>query len=325
MMVSDSLLRQVAEVICSATRPLLVSHVRPDGDAVGSLLGFGLALQSAGKRVQMVLADGVPTAFRHLSGSDQIMKYPEGPYDLVCVLDCGDVTRMGDILPPDYVPEVNIDHHATNLRFARLNLVDTHAVATVEIICLLLPLMDLELTPTIASALLTGFITDTLGFRTNNMKPEVLRLAANLMEAGADLPVIYREALASHSFEAIRFWGAGLSNLQRDGSLIWTSITQEDRKSVNYPGRDDADLINILTTIDPSDIVMIFVEQPDGRIKVSWRASPGFDVSEIAKSFGGGGHPSASGALIQGSLDKVQELVLSATQALLDGKNMTVN
>jgi bifunctional oligoribonuclease and PAP phosphatase NrnA len=169
----------------------------------------------------------------------------------------------------------------------------------------------------VSSALLTGLITDTIGFRTSNVTPQTLRMAANLMESGADLPSLHRMALVNRSFEAARFWGAGLAKLEREGRMLWTTLSLADREAAGYSGRDDADLVNILSAINGSDIAMIFVEQADGRVKVSWRSQPGFDISQIALRFGGGGHPNASGAEVRGSMQEVQEAVLDATRPLL--------
>jgi phosphoesterase RecJ-like protein len=168
-------------------------------------------------------------------------------------------------------------------------LVDEQAAATSEILVRIFPQFGLQLSIPIAAALLTGLITDTLGFRTSNISPSTFLVAARLIETGVDLPDLYRRALIDRSFEAVRFWGAGLEKLERDGRLIWTSLTIADREKANYPGRDDADLINVLSSIEDTDISLIFVEQPNGNIKVSWRAQPGYDVSIVAVEFGGGG------------------------------------
>jgi phosphoesterase RecJ-like protein len=309
-------LDQARQALHAAQRILVTSHIRPDGDAVGSLLGLGLSLQEAGKHVQMVLSDGVPAAFHFLEGSQQIRKKPEGDFELSVVLDCSDFQRAGSSLNNHPTPDLNIDHHPTNLKFARINLIEVEAVATAEILARYLPLFGLPLGKPSADALLFGLITDTLGFRTYNMNPRALRVAADLMEAGGDLPNLYFAGLLRRSFEAARFWGAGLSALQRDGSLAWTSLSLVDRRSVGYPGRDDADLINVLTTVEGIDIIVIFVEQPKGSVKVSWRSKPGLDVSRLAVQFGGGGHVAAAGAEIQGGLEDVQEQVLSATRNL---------
>lgn len=313
---NEAILNQVRERLNEAQRIVIFSHVRPDGDAVGSLLGLGLALQELGKDVQMVLEDGVPSPFRHLHGIQQIRKKPEGSFDMVILVDCADLNRVGESANGYLSPDLNIDHHITNMRFGKINLVDVNAAATSQILAENMESLGLPLTKSIADALLTGIITDTLGFRTINMTPGVLRVAADLMEVGGDLPHLYTTALIRRSYEAARYWGAGLIKLQREGPILWTSLSLRDRQEANYPGRDDADLINILASIDGVEVAMIFVEQANRRVKISWRAQPGLDVSVIAAQFGGGGHMAAAGAEVEGSLQQVQEKVLEATRAL---------
>lgn len=319
MPVEATVVAQLAARLKSAQRVLVVSHIRPDGDAIGSLLAWGLALQASGKQVLMVSEDGVPSSLYHLDGSRQVKRKSEGDFDFVCVVDCSDLERTGSVLEGRAQPHLNIDHHRTNLNFAEINIVQVEAVATVEIIAGLLPLLDLPLTKPVAEALLTGLITDTIGFRTSNMTPRAMRLAADLMEQGIDLPDLYQRALVNRSYEAVRLWACGLMRAERDGRLLHTSLTLADRQEVGYPGRDDADLINILSAVDDTDIAVIFVEQGNGHIKVSWRATPGVDVSGIALQYGGGGHAAASGADVPGSMHEVKESVLQATRALLGG------
>jgi bifunctional oligoribonuclease and PAP phosphatase NrnA len=322
---ATTLHEQIRAKFQAAQRVVIVSHVRPDGDAVGSVLGLGLALENAGKRVHMALADGTPRSFTFLKGSERIQRgVPEAELtaaDLVVTVDCSDLQRTGGLLAWR-APDINIDHHVTNLGFAALNLVVPEQVATAAIIAEALPAWGLALDLPIAEALLTGLVTDTLGFRTSNMNPEALRLSADLMEYGADLPNLYMRSLVSKSYEAARYWGAGLNSLQREtlkgknGVLIWTTLSLEDREEARYPGNDDADLVNVLSSIE-SDVAVIFVEQKNGHVKVSWRARSGYDVSKIALKFNGGGHPAASGADIRGSLAAVRALVLEATREMI--------
>lgn len=314
--VSNAIQRQFV----SSQRIALVSHVRPDQDAIGSMLGLGLALQRHQKQVDLILADGVPYNLHFLPGWESIVRQPTFQPDLTVVLDCSDLQRVGGVLG-DCIPDINIDHHITNLNFAKTNLVLPEAVATAAILAEYLPEWGFEIDLQAASALLTGIIGDTLGFKTSNMNPKALRLAATLMEKGANLPDLYNQSLNRRSFEAARYWGCGLGKLKKQGKLIWTELTLEDRKAVAYPGNDDADLVNVLTSINSGTIAVIFIEQKDGKVKVSWRSQPGYDVSGIAVQFGGGGHPAASGAEISGDLITVREKVLEATQVLIqDGK-----
>ncbi|MCJ7657778.1 MAG: bifunctional oligoribonuclease/PAP phosphatase NrnA [Anaerolineales bacterium] len=313
----NALIQSVHRQIQAARRILVVSHIRPDGDAVGSLLAMGLALQAIGKDMQMVLADGVPKNFRRLKGSDKVLNQPQGDFDFISVVDCSDLERAGSALNGYSAPDLNIDHHPTNLNFARINLVESNAVATAEMLFDYLPQFGLPITIPVAEALLTGLITDTIGFRTVNMTPKALRVAADLMETGVDLPTLYQKALLSRSLNAVRYWGTGLSKINADRRMVWTTLSIADRQKIGYPGRDDADLINVLSTIEDTDIVLIFIEQANERVKVSWRSKPGLDVSQIAVNFGGGGHKTAAGAEIEGSLEDVESKVIQATKSLI--------
>jgi len=305
----------------SAQSILVASHVRPDGDAVGSLLAFGLALQNAGKRVQMILQDGVPTSFRYLPGSDLIQNEPKGEWDTFISVDCADFKRLGKIFEGGPKPDINIDHHITNEKFGKINLIEGEEVATCAILANYLSPWGLEITQPVATALLTGIVTDTLGFRTANTSPACLRQSAMLMERGANLPELYTRALISRSFPAARYWGAGLTSLERKDGLVWGTLTVTDRKTAGYGGNDDADLINIISAIDGSKVGMIFVEQTDQHVKISWRAlEDGIDVSKVAKHFGGGGHAAAAGADIPGSLEEIQPQVLAKTWDMLSLK-----
>ena len=297
---------------------IIASHVRPDGDAIGSLLGLGLALQNASKTVQMVLVDGVPASFKHLQGSDLIVSAPSGEHDTFITVDSADFKRTGKVFENFGQPDINIDHHKTNEKFGKLNLIEAEEVATAAILTNHLKEWGYEITKQIADALLTGIITDTLGFRTSNTNPSALRLCATLMETGADMPDLYMRSLVKKSFPAARYWGAGLSSMEEKNGIVWGTLTVEDREKAGYSGNDDADLINMISAIDGNKVGMIFVEQTDQHVKISWRSlEPGVDVSPIAKHFKGGGHAAAAGADIPGSLQDIQPLVLKTTREML--------
>lgn len=308
----------IKERLAKAKNVLIASHVRPDGDAVGSLLGLGLALPQAGKHVQMVLADGVPSSFRHLEGADQVKSKIEGTFDTFITVDCADFKRTGRPFESIRKPDVNIDHHITNEKFGKLNLIEGEEVATAAILTNHLPAWGFEITKSVADALLTGIITDTLGFRTSNVTPETMRQAAALMDGGADLPELYMRGLVRRSFEAARYWGAGLANLERKDGMVWARLTLADRKAAGYSGNDDADIINVISAVDGYKVGMVFVEQSDNHVKISWRAlESGIDVSPIAQKFGGGGHAAAAGADAAGTLDEVIKNALQSTKEML--------
>ncbi len=313
---NDTCSQEIRSLLHSSSQPLILAHIRPDGDAIASVLGMGLALQAAGKKVQMVLVDGIPAKFKFLKGSDLIRKQIEPGYDLVVALDCSDQKRLGDDFK-EFEVDINIDHHITNDHFARQNLVLPEQPATAAVLTRYLPEWGFPITPEMAEVLLTGILTDTIGFRTSNVSADTLRLVANLMENGANLTDLSEKALVSQSYSASQLWGFALSRLEKKGRLAWTSITVEDRQKAGYTGRDDADLTNILSSIENIDVNILFNEQINCKIKVSWRSSAGFDVSKIAQCFGGGGHPPASGAEISGNLIEVEEMILKVTNKYL--------
>jgi len=133
-----------------------------------------------------------------------------------------------------------------------------------------------------------------------------------------DMPDLYMKSLVKKSFPAARYWGAGLSSLEQKNGIVWATLTLEDRKRSGYGANDDADLINLISAIDGNKVGMIFVEQDDRHVKISWRAlKPGVDVSPVAKHFKGGGHAAAAGADIPGALTDIQPVVLKTTRDLL--------
>ena len=318
---NSQIIGEIKERLDKAKKIVIASHVRPDGDAIGALLGLGLALRDAGKSVQMILADGVPSSFKYLEGSELIKKETVGEHDTFITVDCADFKRTGKIFENFGQPDINIDHHKTNEKFGKLNLIEAEEVATSAILTTHLSAWGLMITKPIAAALLAGIITDTLGFRTSNTTPNALRQAATLMETGVDMPEIYMRSLVRKTYPAARYWGAGLSSMQSKNGIVWGTLTLADRKAAGYGGNDDADLINMISAIDGNKVGMIFVEQSNNHVKISWRAlEPGVDVSQVAKHFQGGGHAAAAGADIEGGLSEVQKEVLNKTREMLNLK-----
>jgi len=310
--------KKIKARIQAAQRVLVTSHVRPDGDAIGSSLALGLALLDTGEQVQVVLADGLPAGFEHLPGAVMVLTKADGGFDLIVSVDWFDLKRIGAALDGYRAPDIIIDHHVTNEAFGTLNLVEPEAVATASVLMRHMHTWGLEITAPIAANLITGLVTDTLGFRTSNTTPESLRQVADLMEIGADLSTLYYRSLVRRTFVEAKYWGAGLSSLERADGIVWATLTVADRKAAGYTGNDDGDLINIVSSIDDAEVAIMFVEQDAITIKVSWRGlRPHVDVSQIARQFEGGGHLAASGAELSGSLAEVRERVIAATRKVL--------
>ncbi len=318
----DELITTIHDQLKNASKVLVVSHIRPDGDAIGSLLGIGLSLQEAGKDVQMVIGDGVPDNFRFLNGSEFITGKPAGNVDYIIVVDSSELDRTDDVLNGYGIPDLNIDHHKTNTYFAKTNLIEHDAVATAEILAKYLPDFGMKITESVANALITGIVTDTIGLRTTNVDPEALKITAELMELGGDLAGIYQRTIVEQSYEAARYWGAGLSKLDMENGIVWTTLSLKERYAAGYKYRDDADLIKVLSAIKGTKIAIILTEQTGGYVKISWRLCGSLptdlDVSEIAQKFMGGGHKAAAGADVKGKLDEVLKEVLAITRMSMD-------
>jgi phosphoesterase RecJ-like protein len=299
---------------------VIVGHIRPDGDAVGSLLALSHSLRKLGKRVTPILVDGVPQTLHFIADTDEIRTEFPANYGALIAVDVSDLGRLGvDAAALKGQPDLNIDHHPTNTNFAAINIVQPTAAATTQVLYDLLLELDLPLDRQIATHLMLGLVTDTIGFRTSNVSAKTLRVAAALIEHGAELAEVYQNSLNRRSFAAARYWGQGLTRLERRDGVVITSLSLEDRHIAGYPGIDDADLINVLSTIEGAKITILLVEQEGGSVKISWRSKDDVNVAELATSFGGGGHNQAAGAIISGELETVKRNVLSASLAALNG------
>jgi phosphoesterase RecJ-like protein len=275
----------------------------------------------------MVLKDGIPENFRFMTGSERVITKPTGKFDYVIVVDSAEIERTQTELEYSKA-DLNIDHHKTNTYFAKINLVEDQAVATTAILAKYLPDLGYPIDKPIANALLAGIITDTIGFRTTNVNPQVFRIVAELMEHGGEMVDIYYKTLIEQSISAARYWGAGLSKIKMEDGLVWTTLSLKERHAAGYPARDDADLVKILSAIEGAKVAIILTEQTEGYVKISWRLcgseDSNIDVSTIAQKFGGGGHKAASGADVKGNLDDVLVKVLADTRLSMDHVRETV-
>ncbi|MFQ5812701.1 MAG: bifunctional oligoribonuclease/PAP phosphatase NrnA [Anaerolineae bacterium] len=309
----------IVRFIRDARRVMVITHVAPDGDAIGSLLGLGWALRWLGKEYTLACADPVPRRFTYLPGSEAIVTGPESEYDLVVSLDCADLDRLGAAYDESLVglPIINVDHHVTNTHFGTINWADTGVASVAEMVLDLMESLGVPLDSDIALCLLNGIVTDTRGFRTPHTTPRTMRAVLKLMEAGAQLPEITDHAFNRRPFSAICLWAKALNGLQLDGRIIWSRITRAMRQECAFSENGGAGLVNFLGTADEADVAIVFVEKDDGRIKVDMRARPGVDVSAVALDLGGGGHPQAAGCTLDGDLNEARERVLMAVKETL--------
>lgn len=300
-----------------ADKVLVTTHVDPDGDAIGSLTAMGQALKQMGKRVTVACDDAAPQRFRYLTMADEVVAEPYGRdrYNLLVVLDCGDESRAGHVyanLPEPRPTIINIDHHITNTYFGDLNLVDGEATSTTEILYGLFLKMGVEITAEIAESLLTGLVTDTLGFGTVGVTARTLRTAADLVDAGASLSDITMRALNMRNMETIQLWRSGLNSMNYEDGLAWSAIADRERQAIGYRGTSSVGLVNLLADVDIVNMSAVLMEMSDGSVKVGFRCRPPYNVAEVAVSLGGGGHALAAGCTLPGPLDQAEATVVAA-------------
>jgi phosphoesterase RecJ-like protein len=282
-------------------RFLVISHVRPDGDAYGSTLGLALCLQAMGRDVQTVNADGLSPLFEFLPGGKSLtatLPDAPGPDRLIIAVDCADARRLGAVFdqwrrPPD----VNIDHHLSNPGYAKLNLVDPHSPATAQVLHEIITALKWPLTPGVAANLYVGLMTDTGNFRYRQTTAHTFEVAARLVSAGAD-PTDLAEAcyqsfrperllLQREMFNAIHF-----ANRQR---IAWFVLTPEAyARSGAHPDETEG-LIEFLQAVKAVEVAFMLEALPGGLTRASMRSRGTVDVQQICREFGGGGHRLAAG------------------------------
>jgi len=299
-------LERIAGALRDGDRFLLTTHEGPDGDALGSLLGLHQLLGQMGKDSVMFLAAKefpLPIEYRFLPLADVFHEPPADVKDRTLVfLDCGNIDRMPvDFLQRDGARILNIDHHHDNTRFGTLDLVDTEASCTAEIIWRLAKLLDLRITREIAMALYVGLVTDTGKFMYENTDPDSHRMAAELIEAGVNVDEIYRRLYERVPIEKAKLVARAISKIERfdGGRLALTYISREDYAATGASDLMTEGIIDHVRALDGTVVAGVVRDKTEGgrtARKVSLRSSDGaVDVSAIARDQGGGGHMRAAG------------------------------
>ncbi len=304
---------ELLDALSSARRPLLIAHISPDGDAIGSLTALGYLLYRMGKDPILACQDKAPATFNFLPFYDRIVQNVDSERpDLVISLDSSDPTRMGGIYEEERfgdLPLIVIDHHVTNVYFGDINWVDPQCVATDQMIYYLTKALNEPLDETLATALLTGIVTDTRGFRTYNVTPAVMHVTGELIDAGAPLAMITERTLDTRSMALITLWGRALDTVELADGVISAMNTLAMRKDLGGIIRAEG-LVSFILSAQEAKIAAVFTEMPDGKVECSFRARRGYDVSQIALNLGGGGHPPAAGCTVEGEIHAVRRMVV---------------
>lgn len=313
-----------ADAIDAAKSILVVSHIAPDGDAIGSLLGIAQSLRARGKDVTAAIDDGVPAGLRFVPGSETIAPaISAGDFDLLISVDSSDLSRIGEVGAyglENSKRAINLDHHPTNTRYGDIHLIVPDAVAAVEIVYDLLGFMGCKVSTDVAFALLTGLVTDTQGFRISATNSRTLSIAQDLMQCGASLSQIMANTLNSRPYQEVELWKQVLPSVTLERGLICATIRQCDIDRVGLKTMADGGLVSYLVNVVQAKVSVVFKELPENQVEVGFRAKPGYDVASLAFQLGGGGHILASGCTVNGTLQQARATVLPlARQAIVQG------
>ena len=314
-------LAAVADAIRSHDRFLVTTHENPDGDALGSLLAVKLALDALGKDVVMYLSGAVPLPkeYAFMDLDELVRELPEDVHERVAIaLDCANERRLGP--DPSFLERaplvIDIDHHHDNSRFGGVNAVVADASSTGEIVRDLLSHLDVELTPDMAEALYIALVTDTGRFQYANTTPKALRLAAELVEAGADVHKIFQGVYESVQFAKLKLLARALERAQiyEGGRLVVSYLLRGDFAEVGAAEPYSEGIIDYLRAVEGADMAALIREPPRGDAparRVSLRASADeLDVSKIARASGdGGGHRQAAGFSSSDSIEEITEFI----------------
>ncbi len=294
---------EIIGILISAQEVALTSHVNPDGDSIGALLGLAITMAGQGKRVYAAIpGKGVlPPQYGFMPGRDLMISptaFPEsGP--VFVALDCGNLERLDNLKDTALRAErfINIDHHVDNTRFAELNLVRPESSSTSEIVYSLLKQAAIPVKPEAALSLYVGLMTDSGRFQHDNTNPATFQAAAELVALGANPHLAAHEVYENQSFEYLRLIGRTLARAEfnPDLRMVHSYVSQQDLAETGALMEETEDLIDLLRIARGTRIAVLLKQLEDGKVRVSLRSSDDMDIAWIARKHGGGGHARAAG------------------------------
>ena len=321
---------QIIQHIKNGQHILIVSHAEPDGDGVGSLVALGLALDKLGKKITMLNPSPIPAVYRFLPGVERIVQQIKkaDTYDLVIVLDCGDMFRVGEASADiDKIPTlINIDHHVSNTGFGDIRLIDTSACATAEIIYRLISALQIPFDAAIATSIYTGILTDTGSFRFSNTNQAAFSISSAMIDAGVEPHRVAQYVFGTYSLGRIKLLNMALNSIEisKNGKLSMMTITRSMLNATGTNSEDVDGMINYARRIEDVKVAALIHEIKNGagkfanmnRYHVSLRSDSSVDVAKIASKFGGGGHASAAGFQIESTLVALKTKIIELANNL---------
>jgi len=316
---------EVGEVIAKHNSFVIMSHVRPDGDAIGSQVALGFSLMAMGKTVFLVNEDGVPESLEFLAGSEKVTTPPGEALDVevAIALDTATKPRLGDgalHAASKAKVWVNIDHHISNPKYGDVNVIDSTSPATGQILYNLIRALDLPLPAETRDAIYVAVSTDTGSFQYGSTTAETYEMGAALIRSGLDVGKINADTYDNHPFRRLELMRELLNTLEisADGKLATWELRDATRLNLNLQPDDSEGLIDLIRSVKGVRVAVFFEELEGGKIRVSMRSKDkGVNVCEVAMQFGGGGHALAAGIRMAGPLEEAKPQVLAALQAAL--------
>ena len=312
---------EVAEVLRVAERVSTFCHENPDGDTLGAAIAIAMAAERLGKQAEVVCVDQPPPFLAFLPGIDRVRRTPALEPDVAVVVDAGELSRIGSVVTEQAewfsrARLVNIDHHVSNPGYGEAVWIDADAAATCELVTLLLAELGVPLDAPLATVLMTGIVQDTHTFAHPNATARTLRVAAELVEAGAPLAAINRAVYADKPYSTLALWGLMLAGIgqRADGRIVHAAMTAAMLASTGEQPTASEGFVDLLGSTRNADVTILFKEVGPAETRVSVRTSARADAVAITSAFGGGGHARAAGCTVAAPLEAARDQVLAEAE-----------
>ena len=319
--------REVERLVQEGKRFLLTTHVNPDGDGIGSEIGLGCFLKGLGKEVEVSHESPIPKNYCFLDPDKEVKVFNAQAFegmvyngDVVFILDIANWKRLGSM--QSYVKEspahkACLDHHASSGLEDCVNIIDSQACATGELVYDLICRMGGEIDRRMAEALYTAILTDTGSFRYSNTTPKTHLMTVQLLKLGVDPTEVYQRIYENRSQGRMRLLGATLADLhiEEGGKLAWIQVSQEMLQRYGVAMEELEGFVELPRSVEGVDVALFFVELPGGKVRTSFRSRGRVNVNHLASRFGGGGHANAAGAILHNPMQEVIEKILAEARA----------
>jgi len=315
-------MHDLLRAIQAGSRFLVASHVNPDGDAIGSMSAMGHLLEALGKQAVLYNASGLPDHLAWMKlPSPVLTELPEGDFDWIVALDCGDDRRGGKVLQQAMAarPTMVIDHHLSNPKWGIHNWVETDRSSTCEMVAALASELGIEPAGVLGESVYVGLVTDTGNFTFENASPRALELGARIIRLGLDTARVNERIQNQWSLARFKLWGEVLGALEMhfNGQLGVIRITREQLDRLGATDADTDGLANFVLRIKGCKVAQSLREDSGGELKLSLRCVSDLNIQTVAAMFGGGGHKCAAGANIRGTFDEVEPAIVEAVGKVL--------